>query len=501
MKILFIASECAPLVKTGGLGDVIGALPAALAELGHDVRVALPFYSAIDVVERPSEMILEDVNVWLPEGRRSFSVWRHDPPGAKVVIYLFKEDDLFARTGVYDLRGVAYEDNPIRYGYFALAALWALKGLAWFPDVYHCHDWQGALVPVFLKTLPIFLNDPDYQNARSLMTIHNLLYQGAGPLDLARRLGLPPRVRRPDSMEHQGGINLLKGGLVFADALSTVSPTYAHEIQTPLVGCGLHAVTAGRAGRLYGIMNGIDVDVWNPAADDLIPARYTVDDLSGKAACKRELQLRFHLKLDPDVPLAGMVARLVDQKGYDLMAEVMARVLEHGVQVVLLGQGEERYEYHFEWLAEQYPQRLGVYIGYEEPLAHLIEAGADMFFMPSRFEPCGLNQLYSMRYGAVPITHRTGGLADSVIDASSPEAIDSGAATGFSFDIFRPVEFLKRVKAATEMFTSAPDSWAKLVRNGMKRDWSWRRSALRYDRLMRGLVEGHPPSPEELEAH
>lgn len=501
MKILMVASEAVPLVKTGGLGDVIGALPGRLAALGHDVRVILPFYSAIDVRRFPCEPVLDSLWVDLPAGAREMSVWRTTGPGVEVPTYLVKDDDFFCRHGIYEEDGEDYPDNPLRYGYFCLAAFWTMKGLDWFPDVVHCHDWQASLVPTYLNTLDILTQDEAFSGIRTLLTIHNLAYQGVCPVHMLPLLGLKWSMLNPTELEFFGRLNLLKSGLVYADMLSTVSPRYAMEIQTAEFGCGLEGVLRHRARQLRGILNGIDDQTWNPEGDPFLAAHYSADDLSGKAACKRALQEDFGLEPDPRRPLVGIVSRIVEQKGLNLIAAGIYEMLETGIQFVMLGKGAAKYERYFQRLAADHPEQVGVAIGYSEPEAHRVEAGCDIFLMPSRFEPCGLNQFYSMRYGTVPIVHRVGGLADSVIDAT-PALIDEGISTGFVFDRYLPEELLAKVRQAIAMYRDDPESWRKLMLNGMRRDFSWNRSALEYDETMRRMTSGvwRAPRPKPMQA-
>lgn len=491
LKVLMVASEAVPLVKTGGLGDVIGALPPDLRALGHDVRVVLPFYSAIDVRRFPCTPVVESLWVHLPAGSREMSAWSLvDPPGG-VPTYLVKDDGFFCRHGIYDEDGRDYPDNPLRYGYFCKAVFWLMEGIGWFPDILHGHDWQSALIPTFLANDEFLAGHPAFSLMRTLLTIHNLAYQGVCSVDFLEKLGLDRRLLNPAEMEFFGRLNLLKGGLVYADALSTVSPRYAREIQTPEFGCGLEGVLRHRARRLHGILNGIDTEVWNPADDPHLPATYSADDLSGKAVCKAELQREFGLPVRADVPLVGLVSRIVEQKGLNLVAQAIYEMLDLGIQFVILGKGMAKYERHFSRLSHDHPTQISARIGYSEDLAHRIEAGCDVFLMPSRFEPCGLNQLYSMRYGTVPVVHRVGGLADSVIDAS-PEAVAYGEATGFVFDSYLAEEMMRALRRAVETWRERPEDWRRIVRAGMRRDFSWRRSAREYEKLMEIVMRTSP---------
>jgi starch synthase len=396
-------------------------------------------------------------------------------PGRSVPVYLIGNDASFDRPGLYGERGVDYPDNLRRFTVYGRGVLALLRRLVWSPDVLHCHDWPAALLPVWLRVEP---RDAVLVATATLLTIHNLAYQGlfaAGDLVLT---GLPPDVYTPRGLEFFGRLNLLKGGLVYADLLSTVSEQYAKEIQTDTFGCGLDGVLRERRDDLLGILNGVDYEIWDPSADRLLPARYSPDDLQGKTVCKTHLQRARGLAADPSVPLLGMIARLVDQKGLELVGAVADAILGLGTQLVLLGTGEPRYHALLEDLRARYPDRAAVTLGIDDTLAHLIEAASDIYLMPSRFEPSGLNQLYSLRYGAVPVVRRTGGLADTIIDAT-PEALAAGTANGFVFDAYTPDAFLDAVKRAVFAFGDA-GVWRRLQARGMRQDFSWARAAARY---------------------
>lgn len=489
MKILCIASEVDPFLKTGGLADVTGALPQALHALGHDVRVVLPFYGQVDVARHRPELALDRIETWLPAGVKTFQVW--DVPSRRdtVPVYLLKNDELFARSGIYDeYSGHEFPDNALRYSYFCMAVLWMIKGLGWIPDILHCHDWQAAMIPIYLANLDSLRSDPDLAGCRTLLTIHNLAYQGNYPKEYLPLIGLPWGLFNQHEMEFWGSISLLKGALVHADALTTVSPRYADEITTPDFGCGMEGILRRRQADLHGILNGIDVEAWNPLTDKHLPARFGPQDLSGKAACKAELQRRFGLAVDPQAPMAAYIARLVEQKGPDLIEEIVPEMMRLGMQFVLLGKGWQKYEDWFRAFAFAFPKQVGVEIGFDVENCHLIEAGADLFFMPSIFEPCGLSQMYSMRYGTVPIVRKTGGLADTVIHATE-DRIMGGEATGFVFKDLNARQFIKAVEDAVGLRAGRPDLWRRLMLNGMGQDFSWERSACAYERLMEKLLK------------
>ncbi|MDR5683295.1 MAG: glycogen synthase GlgA [Armatimonadota bacterium] len=472
MRVLFVSSEVAPFAKTGGLADVSAALPAALARAGIDARICMPRYGSIPI-PAPSSLVRESGGEIVETSLGDVTVWMVDHPG------------YFDRPGLYGEGGRDYEDNLERFAFFCRAALAWCRQSGWIPDVVHCNDWQTALIPVYLKIA--HCGDPDLRDVASLLTVHNLAYQGVFPAERFSATGLPPELFSSAALEFWGKVNLLKGGLVFADLLSTVSPTYAREIQTPEFGCGLDGVLRERAHDLYGILNGADYTVWDPWVDELIPARYSAADLSGKAVCKAELQREFGLDPAPEAPLLGVVSRLTDQKGLDLIAACLDRIVAAGAQFVLLGTGDPKYQDLFRNAARSHPGSVGVRIGFDERLAHWIEAGADIFLMPSRYEPSGLNQLYSLRYGTVPVVRRTGGLADSITDAT-PDAIERGEATGFVFVDYTADALWTAIERALAAHRD-PEIWSRLVQAGMAADFSWDRAAAGYVELYRKAVE------------
>jgi starch synthase len=459
-----VSSEAAPLAKTGGLADVVGALPDALKSLGHEMAVVIPRYGSIDL--RTTRRAFDNLPVHL--GPTLYPVSVYQAP-AEFPLYLVDCPPLFDRPGFYGENGLDYPDNHIRFAVFARAALAVARHL-FRPDIFHCHDWQAGLVPVYLRTL--FDTDPTFLGARSLFTIHNLGYQGLFPRTVLPAISLPETVYRPDGLEFFGQVSYIKGGISFADALNTVSPTYAREIQTPEQGFGLDGALRARAAVLSGILNGVDYREWSPENDRLIPAPFSAADLSGKQVCKQLLLQEFGLPPEAiDAPLIGIVSRFTRQKGADLLAEVAGQIISEGVYIVALGSGDPEYEEFFRRLAAEYPSRIAVRIGFDNGLAHRIEAGADMFLMPSRYEPCGLNQIYSLRYGTVPVVRATGGL-DDTIDES----------TGFKFVECSGQALLGAVRAAAKAFTDR-DAWMEMMRRGMLRDFSWRVSAGEYSEL------------------
>ena len=466
MKVLFCASEIVPLAKTGGLADVAGALPVALASRGVDVRLAMPRYRGITLPEQGAGPVAVRVGDQMLAGTVAVSRL----PGGHLPVWLVDQPALFDRRGLYGEEGRDYDDNLTRFTFFARALLQWLKGQEWQPDVIHCNDWQTALIPVILAA--------EGRGPATVFTIHNLAYQGLFPAEQFPRTGLPWSLFTMRGLEFWGQVNLLKGGLYFANVLSTVSETYAREIQTEEFGAGLDGVLRDRGADLFGILNGVDYATWDPSVDTLIPARYAPDDLAGKAVCKQHLQRTFTLPEDARTPLIGMVTRLADQKGLDLVAAVIENVLDLGVQFVLLGTGDPRYHALFQDLTARRPSQVAARLGFDNALAHQIEAGADLFLMPSRYEPSGLNQLYSLRYGTVPVVRRTGGLADSIVDVTA-ESLARGTANGFVFDAYTPEALWEALRRALESYRT-PAVWRRVQQHGMCADFSWDRSAGRY---------------------
>lgn len=497
--LLVAAPEVTGFAKTGGLADVAASLPAALAARGHQCVVMAPLYRSARL--GPAQPTPTDHRLSVPVGGRTVTgrLWQAPLPGSPVAVYFVEQPEYFDRDdaalgrGIYqftrpDGTRADYPDNCERFTFFSRAVLESLRQLDFRPDVVQANDWQTALVPIYLKE--VYAQDPLYRSVRSLLTVHNAAYQGRfWHWDLGVT-GLDQRLFNPGQLEFHGGVNLLKGGVVFADAVSTVSPTYAREIQTPEYGCGLDGVFRSRRDRLFGIVNGVDYRVWDPSHDPHLPARYDADSVvEGKSACKAALQRRLGLEPKPDAPLIGMVARLVEQKGIDLVVHAAEELLPEGVQFAVLGEGEVRYQQVLSRLHQTFPGRVGLHIGFDEALAHEIEAGADLFWMPSRFEPSGLNQLYSLRYGTVPVVRAVGGLADTVVDATD-ESLAQGTATGFRFVPYEADALLAATRRALALRCEHPEVWADLVRKGMRQDWSWDRSARDYERLF-ALLTGH----------
>ena len=474
MKILFVASEAAPFVKTGGLGDVIGALPRALSLRGHEILVVLPKYSAIDAQAHGLRDTGRRVEVQFPGLNAGAEIFQYAPEAR--LRYLFLQSPWFERRELYGEGGKEYRDNHKRFGLLCAGALEAAKQQNFIPDAVHAHDWQAALTPLILKRG--WAGRPAPFKARSIFTIHNLAYQGVFPREAMSELMLPSDLFHADALEFYGKLNLMKAGLVFGDKLTTVSPTYAREIvASQTTGAGLEGLLTHRQADLVGIMNGVDYGRWSPDTDEALPQRYSAADLSGKAAGKEALQRELGLTADPRTLLCAAIGRLVHQKGYDLLAEALPGLVERKVQFVMLGMGDGALEDAFRALAAKHPRNISVQLRFDDKLAHRIEGGADVFLMPSRFEPCGLNQLYSLRYGTLPLVHAVGGLADSIEEG--PQG------WGFRFDEESPAALLAALDRALTLWADPPAWQAAMVR-AMGRDHSWARAAEQYEALYRG---------------
>ena len=472
MKVLFVASEGLPFSKTGGLADVIEALPKSLVALGHEVTVLLPRYRNTQVVG----VSVSSLTIPTGGGLRFPAIVEGGTLHG--VYYYFVEDaEYFDRDQLYGVAGKDYPDNAERFAEFARAAIEFCKRV-WMPDVIHCHDWQSGLVPVLLRTL--YARDSVFEGVPVVFTIHNMGYHGEFPPEAMKKAGLPEILFRIDAMEFFGKVNFLKGALNFSDSLTTVSPKYAEEIQTAEYGQGLDGVVRNRADRLTGILNGADYAIWSPERDKVIASRYSPKDLSGKLICKKNLLEAFGLPLETvEKPVIGIVSRFAGQKGFDLIEEIATDLLAGNLAIVALGAGDPKYEMLFRELAAEYPAKLGVRIMYDNVLAHKIEAGADIFLMPSRYEPCGLNQIYSLKYGTVPVVRATGGL-DDTIDAFDPA---TGRGTGFKFQAYDGAALLGAIQEALAIFRNEPDVWRRIQLNGMAMDFSWQASAIEYARL------------------
>ena len=474
MNILLAATEVVPYAKTGGLADVAGALPKALAKLGHQVRVVMPRYN-VEKIESRSEPLQGELLVPFDYDVRPTPVYV-DRSG-EVPVYFIDAPEYFSRSKLYG----EYDDAE-RFAFYSRALLELAKALGETIDIIHLNDWMTGLVPAYLKT--VYANDPAFEQTKTLFTIHNIAFHGQFDPGLLARFGLPEWLFRTEyGLEFYGTASSLKSGLVFSDAISTVSPRYAQEIQTPEFGEKFDGFLRARRNDLYGILNGVDYDEWNPETDRYLAARFSPEDLSGKRECKRDLLRNFGLPEDLDRPLIGCISRLSDQKGFDLIFDIAGRMLERGVMFVLLGSGAESYERGFQTLRDARRDQVGVYLGFSNELAHKIEAGADMFLMPSRFEPCGLNQMYSLKYGTVPIVRAAGGLDDTI------EHFDRATlrGNGFKFYDYDSSRLLEKIYEALLVYADR-DLWRTLMLNGMHADFSWDASAQRYVELYEKLA-------------
>lgn len=487
LKILIASPEVIPFAKTGGLADVCGALPQALAKLGHQVKVTLPKYKVVDEKKFKLSEVKTDVPL-IPVGDKSIKITvRNYNLTSPELDYLFIVNDrYYNREELYRDRstGFDYKDNDERFILFARGTLEILKATEWQPDIIHANDWQSALIVVYLKTL--YADDPFFGHTKTVFSIHNLAYQGNFPQGTFDKIGVPKDLFYPTSpFEFWGKVNFMKAGICYADVINTVSETYAVEIQSSSeFGHGLEGVLRARNADLYGIINGIDYNIWSPEKDTLISYNYSLKDLSGKKKNK-ELLLKL-CNLPPstrDVPLIGIISRLADQKGFDLLAQIADKLLSLDLQMVILGTGDEKYHRLFKEMGAKYPEKISVNLRFDNPLAHLIEAGGDMFLMPSRYEPCGLNQLYSLKYGTVPIVRKTGGLADT-IENYDPQ---TGGGTGFVFKNYDASEFLDTIKLALKVYKDK-NAWVRLMENGMKKDFSWEVSAKKYVEIYRKAI-------------
>ncbi|MBR5344774.1 MAG: glycogen synthase GlgA [Clostridia bacterium] len=477
MKILFTASECVPFVKTGGLADVVGALAPVLAKQGHDVRVMIPLYAHIPQTYVARMEHVTDFEVQLGWRRQYCGIEKLEDSG--VTWYFIDNKFYFGRSYIYGMGGDEYE----RFGFFCRGVLNALPLIGFQPDVIHAHDWQSGMVPALHKIQYAHL--PFYMGIKDIFTIHNLQYQGIfGIKEVQDVLGLGDTLWTNDKLECFGCANFLKAALVYADLITTVSPSYAEEIQTAYYGERLDGLLRARRHQLYGVLNGLDVEDYNPATDPFIAADYTPENIAGKAECKRALQEELGLDVDPNIPIVGMVGRLSNQKGLDLVDYIIADLMAEKVQLVVLGMGESRYVNLFSWAEGEYRGRVAARFTMDSGLAHRIYAGCDMFLMPSQFEPCGLSQMIAMRYGTVPIVRETGGLRDTVLSYNE----FTGEGNGFTFFNYNAHDMLHVIQRAMKYYHDEPEIWRTLQERGMNGDYTWDRSAAKYVELYRGML-------------
>ena len=482
LKILMVTPELVPMVKVGGLADVVGALSKSLSARGHDVHIVMPKYANLRHIEDAEP--LDDPLIIHLGGHESYArIWQCTLPGSSAHCHLIEHNQFFDSPSVYVGPSGIEADNAQRFTLLSRAAIDLCYHMDWIPDVVHCHDWPTGLVPLYLNTVE---RENAMGQAASLLTLHNVQHQGWFHRSVVDYSGLPQHVFRPDGIESMGQANFLKGGIYYSTKITTVSPTYAREIQEPGGGHGLNNLLHYRSGDLIGVLNGVDTSEWNPATDSLLPAQYSPDNPEGKKICKTHLQEAFGLDVAPDVPLFTVVSRLVEQKGLDLLAAIGQRLMdEMTLQVAVLGTGDAALESAFEELSKQYPGRFGAYIGFNNELAHLTAAGADFLLMPSRFEPCGLSQLYAMLYGSPPVVRATGGLIDTV----EPYSEETGTGTGFVFHDATPEAFFNTIGWACSTYFDRPEDYLQLRQEGMRKDFSWDQSAGAYESIYAWAME------------
>ncbi len=497
LRVLVASSEVVGFAKTGGLADVAGALPRAIAARGHRVAVVMPLYRGVRQSKTPIERTNHVIPVTVGTRTLACRVYRSHLPGSAVPIYFIEQPEYFERDDPATGRGIYqqsmpggykadYPDNAERFAFFSRAVLEVVSAIGFVPDIIHANDWQTGLVPAYLSE--IYRARTGFKHTRSVFTIHNIAYQGTFGADVMRVTNLPGYLFNDRQMEFHGKLNFLKTGIVFADAVNTVSPTYARETQTTEYGGGLDGVLVEHRDKYQGIMNGVDYEAWNPDTDKLLSANYNATTVfEKKPILKTELQKRYNLPPLADRPLLGVVARLVSQKGIDLILSAAPGFLDLGCQLVFLGEGDPEYHQQLEEFRVKHPTQVGIYLGYSEALAHLVEAGCDFFLMPSRYEPSGLNQLYSLKYGTPPIVRATGGLADSVTGAT-PETIANQTATGMSFREYTAAALFQTVKTAVSMYRDQPKDFQAMILRGMGQDWSWSRSAADYEQLYQRVL-------------
>jgi starch synthase len=482
LRILYLSSEVYPFAKTGGLADVAGALPKALHALGHDIRVFTPLYSYRERRKLQPRKLLE-ITVEMGRMKEAVAIRSAVLQGCQVPVYFLDFPPFFHREGLYGEGGTDYPDNAARFGFFCHAALELIRQLKWYPDIIHGNDWQCGLIPLLLA-----LRREERRCFRSMapvFTIHNMAYQGVFPPETIEELGLPQELFSMEGIEYWGKVSLLKAGLVYSDVINTVSRKYATEIRTdPQYGMGLGGLLNSRRDVLFGIVNGVDYEVWNPAADPSLPVNYNIHTFEKKKIIKKILRMELNLRDEDDRPLIAVISRLDEQKGLDIMYLGLHALLGAGTQLVVLGLGGMKYHRLFERLPDKYPGEVGVRLSFDDPLGSRIYGGADMFLMPSRFEPCGLGQLIALRYGTVPIVRRTGGLADTILDYHS----DPARGNGFSFIDYTGEALVDAVVRAVQVYHDR-DRWTGLVQRGMAQDWSWGTSALKYEELYGRALE------------
>ena len=476
LRVLFVTSEAVPFAKTGGLADVAGALPKFLQALGCDLKVVMPYYRMVKESGHPTQFLGEEIEVPMGDEILKTGIYRgqlsHEIP-----IYFISREEFFDREYLYSTPRGDYFDNAERFIFFSKAIFLFCQRMGYSPHIIHHHEWQTGLIPAYLKS--IYRNDPLFSQTAAVFTIHNIAYQGLFKKEKFSLTGLPMEMYNPEGIEFWERINFMKAGIVYADLINTVSRKYSEEVQTPEYGYGLEGILRKKKEDLYGILNGVDYQEWDPSGDPYLVAHYNQQDLSGKKECKKDLLKEFQLPPSLlNAPLLGIISRLADQKGFDLLAEIIEELFSLDIGFVLLGTGEQKYHDLFNEVALKYPQKAAIRIAYDDRLAHKIEAGSDIFLMPSKYEPCGLNQIYSLKYGTIPVVRATGGLDDTIVNYSPA----TGNGNGFKFIQYDAKEFLNQIKVAID-FYSQPGHWKKLLHNAMSADFSWQRSAEAYLQL------------------
>ncbi len=473
LRVLFPTPEAVPFAKTGGLADVAGALPKYLQSLGCDLKLVMPYYRMVKNTGLPIQSLGKELEVTVGTEAIKADLYQGQLDQG-IPVYFIGQEEFFDRQYLYGTSKGDYFDNAERFIFFSKAALLLCQYLGFSPDIIHHHEWQTGLIPAYLKS--IYRGNPLFSRTAVIFTIHNIAYQGLFKKEKFLVTGLPQEMYNPEGIEYWERINLMKAGIVYADSINTVSHKYSEEIQTPEFGYGLEGILRKRKEDLYGILNGVDYKEWDPSHDPHLVARYDFQNLSGKKTCKRDLLKEFNLPSSLEkAPLLGTISRLADQKGFDLLAEILEELFALDIGFVLLGTGEQKYHDLFQQVARKYPQKAGIRIAYDDRLAHKIEAGADLFLMPSKYEPCGLNQIYSLKYGTIPVVRATGGLDDTIVNYDP----STGTGNGFKFSRYDAKEFLNQIKVAISFF-SQPKHWKQLLQNAMTADFSWQRSAETY---------------------
>ncbi|MEK7376408.1 MAG: glycogen synthase GlgA [Candidatus Margulisiibacteriota bacterium] len=482
MKILFVSSEMAPFCKTGGLADVAGSLPKAIKSMGHDIRAIIPKYKMVDDGNYKLKVVFEDIQVKVGDETQYATLYETKIPGTDVIVYLIGNENYFGRDGLYQENGRDFADNARRFIFFCKAVLAALKKLGWEPHVMHLNDWQTALIAAYIKT--IYSSDRFFHPVATVYSVHNMGYLGLFSADAMLLTGLSLQYFTPEGLEFWNKVSFAKAGFVYSDVINTVSKTYAKEIQTPEFGHGLDGLLRARSGDVYGILNGIDNEIWDPSNDSGIAKTYSSSNPRGKGSNKLALQKASGFAAKKDAPVIGLISRLANQKGLDILAQALPEIMRTGFQFVALGAGDQRYESLFRSFSLQYKGNFSANIGFDSALAQQIYAGSDLFMMPSRYEPCGLGQLISFKYGTIPIVRKTGGLADTVFDYNPK----TEKGDGFVFDNYSPSELLSAVKNAYNAYKDKK-KWSRLVKKVMEYDFSWDISAKKYITLYKKAIE------------